>query len=506
MPAEHISHGPFAVDLAARVVLRDGEPLPVGQRGAAILGALLRRPGEILTKSELLDAAWGNAAVEESNLSVQVAALRKALGRTADGGDWIATIPRVGYRLVGGVQVAPAVTDVSAQPALVVMPFEALTAVPEGMAEGLREQVLVALSGAPDILVLGRRVFADDPVDDPCGLGADLGASHVLVGSLRADGGRVRVSARLLDTGSGALAWAESYLRDLADAFAVEEEVARLIAAATRQAISPGSTAGDRFRMPASAEAAGHYVRGIAMLYGQTQNATIFHRMVEKFERVAALEPTFAPASAALAEVHFLNASNGWHGDPRDALNRARTLADKAIAIDPRDPYAYSVSCLVALGERDLQHAADDAATALRIDANDPIALAVQGNVFIARGRPLEAIESLERSMRIASASHQYPLHHLALAYLCAGRTETAAALLRERILLVPGTDMSRGYLAAVLCELGEREEAARVWAELMAINPDWSLARRLEKGMLSIPDEVGRRLVAALRHAGIEP
>ena len=505
MPAEQVSHGPFAVDLAARVVLRDGEPLPVGQRGAMILGALLRRPGEILTKSELLDAAWGGSAVEESNLSVQVAALRKALGRTADGGDWIATIPRVGYRLVGAASRAHAAAATPAQPALMVMPFESLTAVPEGMSEGLREQVLVALASTPDILVLGRRIFADDPVDDPCALAADLGASHVLVGSLRADAGRVRVSARLLDSGSGAATWAESWQRDLADPFAVEEEVARLMAAGVRRAVVPGSAIGEVFRVPTTPEAAAHYVRGAAMLYGQTQNETIFHRMVEKFERVVALEPGFAPATAALAEVHFLNASNGWHGDPRDAIQLARTLADRAIETDTTDPYAHSVSCLVALGERDLQRAGDEAAFALRLDANDPIALAVQGNVFIARGRPLEAIESLERSMRIASASHQYPLHHLALAYLCAGRSETAAALLRERILLVPGTDMSRGYLAAVLCELGEVEEARLVWSELMAINPDWSLAQRLEKGMLSIPDEVGRRLVAALRSAGIE-
>jgi len=87
MPGRRLSFGPFEVDEGAQVVLRAGEPLAIGQRGVPLLAALLRRPGEILTKSELIDAVWGEAAIEESNLSVQVAALRKALGPTPEGGE-----------------------------------------------------------------------------------------------------------------------------------------------------------------------------------------------------------------------------------------------------------------------------------------------------------------------------------------------------------------------------------------------------------------------------------
>ena len=100
MPGRRLSFGPFQIDQGAQVVLRDGEPLAVGQRGVVLLETLLSRPGEVITKSELMDAAWGGAAVEESNLTVQVAALRKALGPSPAGGDWIVTVPRVGYRFV----------------------------------------------------------------------------------------------------------------------------------------------------------------------------------------------------------------------------------------------------------------------------------------------------------------------------------------------------------------------------------------------------------------------
>ena len=93
--------GPFVLDTQRGRLLREGRPVAVSSKGLRLLEVLLATPGRVLTKAELMQTAWGDAAVEESNLSVQMAALRKQLGPTADGGDWIATIPRVGYRFVG---------------------------------------------------------------------------------------------------------------------------------------------------------------------------------------------------------------------------------------------------------------------------------------------------------------------------------------------------------------------------------------------------------------------
>src|SRR6266566_4774471 len=93
--------GPFILDRHRGRLLREGQPVAVSSKGLQLLEELLGSPGRVLTKAELMRAAWGATAVEESNLSVQIAALRKQLGPTADGGDWITTIPRVGYRFVG---------------------------------------------------------------------------------------------------------------------------------------------------------------------------------------------------------------------------------------------------------------------------------------------------------------------------------------------------------------------------------------------------------------------
>src|SRR5215468_8082009 len=102
--------GPFRLDAEAEILFRGSEPLPVGKRAVALLRILIERAGAPVSKDALIDAAWSGLAVEESNLTVQIAALRRALGEVPGGAGWIATLPRRGYRFVG-----PGVTKSEAQ-------------------------------------------------------------------------------------------------------------------------------------------------------------------------------------------------------------------------------------------------------------------------------------------------------------------------------------------------------------------------------------------------------
>lgn len=100
MAALH-SFGPFRLDEEAGILFRGGEPLAVGRRAVTLLRVLVQQPGVPVSKDALIEAAWSGLAVEESNLSVQIAALRKALGAEPGGDRWIETLPRRGYRFVG---------------------------------------------------------------------------------------------------------------------------------------------------------------------------------------------------------------------------------------------------------------------------------------------------------------------------------------------------------------------------------------------------------------------
>ena len=117
MTAQSLNFGPFRLDPSNGTLFRNGELVALGQKGAALLAALLKSQGDVLTKAQLMDAAWPGMSVEESNLSVQIATLRKALGAAPDGGEWIVTVPRVGYRLF----VVTSATSQSAGPEPVIL-------------------------------------------------------------------------------------------------------------------------------------------------------------------------------------------------------------------------------------------------------------------------------------------------------------------------------------------------------------------------------------------------
>jgi DNA-binding winged helix-turn-helix (wHTH) protein len=103
--------GPFRLDVDTATLYRGSDPLPVGRRAVALLSALAKRQGLVVSKDELIQAAWSSLVVEESNLSVQIAALRKALAAEPGGERWIETLPRRGYRFVGPTSSHHSATD-----------------------------------------------------------------------------------------------------------------------------------------------------------------------------------------------------------------------------------------------------------------------------------------------------------------------------------------------------------------------------------------------------------
>src|SRR5579863_5655668 len=163
MPVERLAFESFRLNLENGTLLRGGELVPIGQKVALILGALLRSPGEALTKAQLMNAAWPGMAVEESNLSVQIASLRKALGPAPDGGDWILTVPRVGYRLfVAGLAtnslLAQSTWPEPVLPSIAVLPFENMSGdrEQEYFVDGIADDIITGLSRIKWLFVIAR--------------------------------------------------------------------------------------------------------------------------------------------------------------------------------------------------------------------------------------------------------------------------------------------------------------------------------------------------------------
>jgi TolB-like protein len=237
--------GPFVLDRRRGSLLREGQPVAVSSKGLQLLEALLGAPGRVLTKAELMRAGWGDTAVEESNLSVQIAALRKQLGPNADGGDWIATIPRVGYRFVGLSAKEPmegigepkiSGTEREHRPSIAALPFANLSGDKEQeyLADGITEDIITALTRFRWLFVIARNSsFAYKHKSlDAKQIAQELGVEYLIEGSVRRSGQKIRISAQLVEATSGKHIWAERYDLEMTEVFAIQDEIAERVAGA----------------------------------------------------------------------------------------------------------------------------------------------------------------------------------------------------------------------------------------------------------------------------------
>lgn len=242
MSSQALSFGPFTLDAQRGSLVRDGKPMVIGNKGLLLLQALLEARGKPVSKADLMEAAWPGIAVEESNLSVQIAALRKMIGSSPEGKEWIITIPRLGYRLADGAipsdhQTSEYVqSSMNARPTIVVLPFANMSGDGEQdyLADGITEDIITALTRLRWFFVIARNTsFAyKGRVAHVKQIALELGVRYVLEGSIRKSGQHVRVSAQLVDAVSGNHIWAERYDLELTEVFAVQDEIAERVAGA----------------------------------------------------------------------------------------------------------------------------------------------------------------------------------------------------------------------------------------------------------------------------------
>ena len=244
--------GPFHLDVQGETLSRDTKPVALGYRAVALLRMLVDGAGATVAKDALIKAAWPDVAVEDSNLRVQIAALRRALGEVSGGESWIVTLPRRGYRFVGppvtksaarvpATTVGAATTSAAMmalalpdKPSIAVLPFENLSGDPEQeyFVDGMVEEIITALSRIRWLFVIARNssfTYKGQAVDLKR-VGRELGVLYVLEGSVREAGNRIRISAQLLDATTGAHLWADRFDAQLADVFELQDNVASSVA------------------------------------------------------------------------------------------------------------------------------------------------------------------------------------------------------------------------------------------------------------------------------------
>ena len=414
--------------------------------------------------------------------------------------------PRDGAVTEAGAPAA-APEPAPAAASIAVLPFNNMSGDPEQeyFSDGISEDIITDLSKIAGLIVISRNssfTYKGRSVDVRA-VGRDLGVSSVLEGSIRRAANRVRITAQLIDATNGAHLWAERYDRDLTDIFEVQDEVTRHIVEALKVTLSPAEKARNAGNGGADVAAYDYALRGRELLLGTTKSRAIFEKAKACFLKAIEVDPNFAQAYAGLGFAYMFDYQNRWSDDPDASLELAKSYAQQAIDKNPNEPLARAVAAVTATFDRDLDRAKSEINKALALNPNFAMAYNVLGGILSYSGQPLEAIEMIERAMRLDPAFNTQYLHFLGMAYLLAGKYETAAALLRQRILLVPETDFSRALLASALGHLGQKEEAGRVWAELKKINPKYSSREHFGRLPFKNGEDVAR-IAEGLAMAGL--
>jgi adenylate cyclase len=390
-------------------------------------------------------------------------------------------------------------------PSIAVLPFNNMSGddSQDYFSDGITEDIITDLSKIPSLMVIARNssfTYKGRAIDVK-EVARDLGVRHVLEGSVRKAGTRVRVTAQLIDGRSGAHVWAERYDRVLEDIFAIQDEITMAIVGELKLRLDLDDKPPPRAAAAADMEAYDLVLRARELL-GRV-NRELFPEIVELLERAMAVDPRYVPARVCYAFAHIVAYANGWTERPDETLQRAFELALSAVEIDPKDPFARRALAVSYLWKRDMDAALDNIEQAVALNPSDSESLASRGSIFSFMHRPEAAIADIEKAMRLNPRFPDMWLHFLAHANFVAGRYAEAIRFLEERIRRQPQTDISRVLLAACYGHLDRLEDARRLWKEVLAINPTFSLEQK-ESVLPFKFREDWERFVEGLRKAGV--
>jgi tetratricopeptide (TPR) repeat protein len=310
----------------------------------------------------------------------------------------------------------------------------------------------------------------------------------------------VRINAQLIDVSTGGHLWAERYDGELKDIFALQDEITQKIAAALAVKLTATDQERVKRQYTTNLEAYDYYLRGVESFYRFTREANVQARQM--FDKAISLDPEFAAAYARLSFTHLVEWIFQWSQDPQ-TLERAFALARKAIALDDSLPDAHGVLGAVYGWRKQLDQAIVEVQRAIALDPNYAEAYATLGMILYFTGRLEEAIEEVKKAMRLNPYYPTLYLFHLGNAYYLAGRHEEAIAALKRVLARTPDFLGAHAVLAVVYSELGRLEEAQAEAAEVLRINPSFSL--EVWRQSLPYKEAEVERMLAGLRKAGLK-
>ncbi len=463
----HYRFGDFVLDLETGFLRRNGQDVPLRPKSFDVLTYLVVHHGKLVTKNELVEAVWPDTAVTDNSLSQCLFEIRRALDddsqtiiRTVARRGYVFDMPvsmMFGYRgpVDGGLEGSPSgqrlprpgpglavavvlllaavlvglnvsrlrnrLSEATATPPatmkLAVLPFENLTgdAGQEYFSDGLTEEMIAQLGHLnPQRLGVIARTSAmrykksDSTVEQ---IGRELGVDYILTGSARADAGRVRVTATLVQSRDQTQLWSESYDRELSGILALQEDVAKSVARALALQLLPPRQSPSIRRRSVNPEAYDAYLKGMAQF--NIAGRQSYDAAMRYFELALQKDPNEALAYSGVARVWWSRAALNLVS-PVEGNEQARGAALKALELGDTRAEAHTVLGLMRTRDLDWAGAETTFKRAIEIDPNSADARAAYSSLLTVVGRPQEAEEQIEMALNLdpfnALVKHRYAL------------------------------------------------------------------------------------------------
>jgi DNA-binding winged helix-turn-helix (wHTH) protein/TolB-like protein/Tfp pilus assembly protein PilF len=488
--------GPFVLDSRERRLLRDGRPVPLTLKAFDLLEALAKNEGRLLRKEELLRLVWPDAAVEENNLTVTISALRKALGEGTAERQYIETVPRRGYRFVGGPRDAEpepaspprrkwarsrswgaaAVAGLALAAALLwvyrpwssapvrslaVLPFHSLTGPEaESIGLGMADALITRLGGTKRVIVRSTgavQKYARSDLD-PVAVGRELRVDAVLDGSIQSADGRLRATVRLLRVSDGATLWAQAFDERLSDIFSLQDSISRKVAEELTLRLTDDQRRVLTRRDTDDTEAYQLYLKGRFFWNKRTREG--FQRGLAFFRQAAERDPAYARAYTGLAD-SYIGLAFYQYEPPREAMPQARQQALQALRVAPSLAEAH-VSLAHVYGNYDWDWTAAEREWQQAIRLDPEYATAHQWyavHYLTPLGRLDEALVEARRAQQLDPLSPVFNAF-VGATLLFARRYDEAIEECRKTIDLYPEFGVGHWYLGRAYLQKGRFPEA----------------------------------------------
>jgi adenylate cyclase len=362
------------------------------------------------------------------------------------------------------------------KPSVAVLPFTNMSSVPEQeyFADGIAEDVITALSRYPSLFVIARNstfTYKGRAVEIRQ-IGRELGVRYVLEGSLRKAGNRIRVTAQLIEAETGNHVWAERYDRDLADIFAVQDEISQAVTIAIAPAIEDAERQRAMRKPPGRLDAWTAYQRGLWHM--GKEKIEDFTLAEARFQQAIDLDPTFAGGYSGLAFAVHQSASVFQMRDLAEAQETAETLARRAVALDLADAEARQCLGFILRVRGDYQGALAELERAISLNPNLAGAHSELGAALIFAGRPTEGLAALQRSIRLDPRHPNFArlLLHMTVGLYFSREYAAAIEAAKRAIRLKPQSPLVYRWLTAALGQVGPITEAGQALSRAIAVAP----------------------------------